>query len=51
MTLFENIFEDLMKLGVLVGFALVVYSGFAKKPIKQVLLDLKELFSGKEEER
>lgn len=42
--------DDAIALGIMIIFVIVIWAGFKKKPIKEVIEDLKEMFKGEEED-
>ncbi len=42
--------DDAIALGVMIIFVIIIWAGFKKKPIKEVIEDLKEMFKGEEEQ-
>lgn len=45
-----TLLDDAISLAILVAFAIVIWAGFKKKPIKEVFEDIKEMFKGGEDE-
>ena len=50
MSLFQNVFDDVLKFSVVAGFIIIVIAGLAKKPPREILEWLKEFLTVEKEQ-
>ena len=45
-----TLIDDFISLFIIIVFIIIIWAGFKKKPVKEIMEDIKEIFKGGDEE-